>query len=464
LITLECSPARNQNDPSTCCIAYGKKAILGALRFLPIAVILAACASGPPTETVRILGERAEQLQPLAADEGADARSVVRNALLQDPAVREQASLIGASIDQIVIARSALMPSLGFGIVGGMGEAGAGPAGLELSGSQLILDFGGTQRAVEAADVNLQIQYLQFQSRVDASIADALRTYGEVAMLVELTRVREEQLAVMQELRGMITERTDIGASPMPDLLEVRNRIERAEFNVLNARLELAEMRDSLLRLSGRSRGGAIPDFPQSCAPPGGETDELQIARLELVKAELDLEEARRASLPRISLFPLGRVSVSGGGVSVGMNVGADAPLFQGGAIRARQNAARNRMQSVEAQVEAAARNIRLDDLRLRRQISSLTERQAMLGRQIELQRQTRDLYRSQYFELGTRQITDLLDAEETLFSRQVELVETSFERRLRSVECATRSKSLRNTLGLTAFQIHGYPLTTDGL
>ncbi|MBE0455286.1 MAG: TolC family protein [Roseovarius sp.] len=464
MIASECSPAQNQTAPPTSHAASGRKALVAALRFLPVAVILAACASGPPTENVRMLGERAEQLQPLTADEGTDARSVVRNALLQDPAVRERASLIGASIDQIVIARSALMPSLRFGIVGGAGAARAGPASLELSGSQLLLDFGGTQRAVEAADVNMQIQYLQFQSRVDEAITEVLRAFGEVAMLEELTRTREEQLAVMQELRGLIAERTESGASPLPDLLEVRNRIERAEFNVLNARLELAEMRDSLLRLSGRSRGGTIPDFPQGCTPPGGETDELQIARLEHVKAELDLEDARRARLPRISLFPLGRLSVSGGGVSVGMNVGADAPLFEGGAIRARQNAARNRLQSVEAQVETAERNIRLDDLRLRRQISSLTERQAMLRRQINLQRQTRDLYRGQYFELGTRQMTDLLDAEETLFSRQIELIEANFESRLRSVECAARSKSLRRTLGLTTFQIHDYPLTTDGL
>lgn len=429
---------------------------------LVLALALAGCASGPPSETVRRIGERSESLQPLTTG-GDGARSTVRSALLLDPQVREQASLTGASVDQIAVERAALLPSLSFGLVGGVGSAGAGDPDIELSGRQLLVDFGGTKRAVEAADVNLQIQYLRFQRAVDDSIATSLVTYRQIAMLDDMVAVKAAQLAAMRDLHRLIAERIEIGASSSPDLLETRNRIERAEYELLDARLELSEMRDKLLRLSGQDRGGTIPDFAQNCTPPGGETDALQIARLELVKARLNLEEAERARLPRISVNPIGRAGIGGGGVSTGLNASVETPLFEGGAIRARENAARNRRQSAEALVETEERNIRLDDLRLRRQIASLKEKQAMLARQIEILSETRDLYRSQYIDLGTRPITDLLDMEESLFGRQGELVEAKFDLQERLVECALRSKALRSDLGLTQFQLYGYPLTTDG-
>lgn len=440
-----------------------RRAICRQAAVLPLVLALAGCASGPPSETVRKIGERGESLQPLAPGDGKGARGAVRSALLLDPEVREQASLTGANVDQIAVERAALLPSLSFGLVGGVGTAGAGDPDLELSGKQLLVDFGGTKRAVEAADVNLQIQYLKFQRAVDESIATGLVTYRQVAMLEEMVSVKAAQLAAMQDLHKLIAERIDIGASSAPDLLETRNRLERAEFELLDAKLELSETRDKLLRLSGQSRGGTIPDFPQNCTPPGGETDGLRIARLELVKARLNLEEAERARFPRISLNPLGRAAVGGGGISTGLNVGVESPLFEGGAIKARENAARNRRQSAEALVETEERNIRLDDLRLRRQISSLKEKRAMLARQIEILTETRDLYRSQYIDLGIRPITDLLDMEESLFGRQVELVEAKFDLQERLVECAARSKALRRDLGLTQFQLYGYPLTTDG-
>lgn len=86
-----------------------------------------------------------------------------------------------------------------------------------------------------------------------------------------------------------------------------------------------------------------------------------------------------------------------------------------------------------------------------------------MLARQIKIVSETRDLYRSQYIELGTREITDVLDAEEDVFSRRAELNTVNFELQARLIECAARSKSLRKDLGLTQFHIYGYPLTVDG-
>lgn len=430
---------------------------------LGLFLLLGACGDRPMSETVTQIEGRSATLPPLTAGKGMDPRNTVRRGLLADPEVRERAGLISASIDQIAIERSALFPQLSLGVVGGVGNAGAGDAQLEVSGRQLLFDFGGTERAIEAADIDLQIEYQRFQSQVDTSITTVLLIYRQIAMLEEVVEVKTVQVGAMRNLHRTITERTEIGAQALPDLLEVNGRIERAEFELLDARLELTELRDRLQRLAQTSQGGVIPDFPPSCRAQAGTTDELIIARLERASAQLALEEAERAVYPGMSLNPLGLVSLGSGGVSTGMNINVETSLFEGGAIRARINQAQNRLRSAEAALETEERNMRLDDRRLDRQIASLREKQAMLARQIQLQAETRDLYRSQYIDLGSRQITDLLDAEETLYDRQIELIEVKFELQEYLVQCAERSGTLRGVLNLTQSQLYGFPLTTDG-
>lgn len=433
----------------------------GAL--LSACLVLAGCANGPASETAQEIHDRARAFQSLPPGTGNDPRSIVRSGLLLSPVVREQASRTDASVDEIEIQKAALLPSLSLGIVGGRGEAGAGDPDLRLSGKQVLVDFGGTKRGIAAADVNLQIQYIRFQEAVDTSIKESLVSYRTVAMLEEIVAVRAALLARMQELHKLIEDRIAIGASSAPDLLETRNRIQRAEFALLEVTLELSEARDRLERLTGNDRGGALPDFPEACSAPEGETDRQKVARLELVKARLGLEEAERARYPRISLNPIGRILLGGGGVASGVNISVDSLLVEGGAIRARQNAAANRQKSAEALVLAEERNNRLDEMRLKRQIATLKEKQGMLARQIDLLAQTRDLYRSQYMDLGVRAITDLLDIEENLSGRQADLVQARLDFQERQIQCAARSKILRDALGLSSFQIYGYPLTRDG-
>ncbi|MBU2982000.1 TolC family protein [Lentibacter algarum] len=425
--------------------------------------IMGGCASGPPSETVSRIADRGATLQQLTPGPGGTAPSVTRSAILMDSEVREQASLTEVSVDQIAIERAALFPSVSFGLTGGEGSASVGDSTLELSGNQTILDFGGTRRAIEAADIQLQIQYMTFQSSVDNAIVSSLLTYRRIQALEDGLAIQRAKLSALRSLQDLIDVRLEIGATGSSDALETRNRVERAEFDVLDAELELSEERDRLFRLTGQRQGGFIPNFPEICSPAGGETDDLKIAQLKVIEARLSLEEAERARFPRISLNPLGRVTAGSNGVTTGMNVSVSAPILEGGAVEARENAARNRYAGAEAAVETEERNAILDATSLQRDLSVLREKQVMLQRQIGLLEETRELYRSQYINLGTRVITDLLDMEESVYDRQAELNEVKYDLQKSLVQCAARSDTLRQHLGITAFQIYGYPLTSDG-
>ena len=426
---------------------------------LSAALLLAACGEYAESPTLARMSALTDSLPALSAGEGDDLANILRRGLLADPQIRERAGLISASVDQIAIERAALFPQLSLGVVGGVGDAGAGDGRVELSGEQLVFDFGGTDRAIAASDIELQAQYQRFQSQIDDTVVRILTTYRKIAMMEEVVAEKIAQLAAMRELYDNINSRITIGAQSRPDLLEVNGRLERAEFELLDARLELSELRDELARLAGTDRGGPIPEFPGTCRPPQGVSGDLLLAQLEHAAAALALEEAEKAVYPGITLNPIGQLDLGTGDVTTGINLGLSTSIFNGGALSARVNQARNRLASAEAALQQAERDQQLAARRLERQTASSREKQAMLQRQIALQRETVDLYRSQYIDLGTRQITDLLDAQETLYDRRVELVQTRFDMQEHLVACAALSGTLRPTVGLTNAQLHGYPL-----
>lgn len=257
------------------------------------------------------------------------------------------------------------------------------------------------------------------------------------------------------------TERTNIGAASSSDLLETRKRTQAAEFSVHDAELMLGEARDRLARLSGQSKGGKIPAIETGTCAPAGEADELRIARLKLAKADITLTRANKARLPRAYLEPLVRRSSDAQGLSIGMNAGVSSDLLQGGALSARANAARNNRDSTNAGITSARRNVDLDVGKLRREIAAAGRKTDMLKRQISLLEQTRDLYRSQYFDLGTRQISDLLDNEEEFYNRKAELIELDSELTVNKLDCATRAHSLRKVVKIEGTSLYGYPLST---
>lgn len=424
--------------------------------------IVAGCSLPEPDGTELALAEQAAGLTALTPAKGNSPAAVSRNALLLSPTVREAASRIAASADEVRIQRAVIFPSLGLSVSGGFGSARDDDARVDLKGRQLILDFGRTKRAVTAADLDLQINYVSFQQEVDTAIFDVLEAYDTVRQHVLVLEVRRKQLGAMRQLQRMVSDRHAIGAAPSSDVLETRKRLQAAEFLVHDTELLLAEERDRLTRLSGQPRGGRLPALKIGNCGSEQSLDELRKARLELAKAELDLESAEKAREPRAYIEPLARHSVGTGGVKVGVNVGLDSDLLQGGALTARANAARNNRVGAEAAVSEAQRDIQLDVGKLQREIAAASRKTDLLNRQISLLIETRSLYRSQYFDLGTREISELLDNEEEFYNRKAELIELASELSANRLECAIREQSLRSAVGVEKTSLYGYPLNTS--
>lgn len=426
--------------------------------------LLASCMGLPEADgTEAAINSKVAGMPVLTAGSGSDAPSVARNSLMLSPSVREAASAVAADADTVRVNRAALFPSLGISLGGGRGDASTGDATVTLQGQQLLADFGNTRRAVTIADFELQISYLEFQKAVDDALVKALEAYDAVAMHQALLGVRRKQLAAMREIVELVGERVESGAASSPDVLESRKRLLAAEFEVHDAELALAEARDRLLRLTGQSAGGQVPAPRGTCAAPA-DTDDKRIAALRLGQSQLNLERAERARLPRLVVSPLAKRQVGDGGVDLGVNVGVESDLLQGGALTARANAARNSRASAEAGVEAAELDADLLARELGRDITAGTRKIEMLGRQIDLLAETRELYRSQYFDLGTRQLTDLLDNEDEYYNSQAERITLRSSVLSSRLRCAAISRTLRDGLELKGNSLYGYPLDPDAL
>lgn len=424
--------------------------------------LLAGCAALPePDGTEAAIIARAETLSPLTPTDATDMKGVAHNGLVSNPSVQEAASLVSASADEVRVQRAKLFPSLSLSAGAGQGDASRGDPLVELTGGQLLYDGGNSQRVIKIADYDLQIDYIAFQQAVDDAVLEVLKAYDEARMLDELLTVYEKQFAALSELETLVEARTDNGAVARTDILEARKSVQSAAFLVSDTRLALAEARDRLVLLGGPPEGGRVTVAPESCDAQG-ETDDMRLAQLKLARAEMALEKAMGDLTPRVSLEPVLRGELGTNALPVGVNLNIQSDFLQGGALTARANAARKSFGAAKARLDAVLLEERINERGLSRSISANEEKSLMLKQQIQLLADTRELFRSQYFNMGTRRLSELLDNEEEYYSRQAELVQLRSELVADRLDCAVRSRELRRLLDLESHQIYGFPLSTD--
>jgi len=426
-------------------------------------VLLTGCGGLPdPDGFEAAVIENAATLAALTPATGDDAKSLSRNGLLLSPSVREAASRVSASAEEVRVQRAALFPGLSLAGISGIISSGGGAShAVELSGTQLLFDGGNSRRAVQVADFNLQISYIAFQKAVDEAVVELLNAYDEVQTQSELVGIYRRQHHAMRELETLVAARTESGAVSSSDLLEARKRLHSAAFLVNDAELALAEAQDRLMLLSGQTKGGRHQLGAKSCKALG-ETDDLRTAHLELGRAQIALERAEKAVSPLLLLKPVLGGEIGLNKLPLGVNIDVRSDLLQGGALTARANVARSNLATAEARLGVVRLEDHVAENALVRSLTAGDQKSAMLQRQIDLLSQTRELYRSQYADMGTRRISELLDNEEEYYSRQAELIELRSQLAGHRLDCAVRSRVLRRELGLEGYSLYGFPLAVD--
>lgn len=408
---------------------------------------------------------------PASAGAALGLEDAVRRAVGWHPSIDEAMARLMQQAEAINIARSGAFPSVSGGLSLGTDDAIGGSSlepQLNLSATQTLFDFGKLSSSVAAATAGTNVSRAQVLLAADKVILDTAYAVIEVQRFEALRETALAHLSGVQDIATLVRQRTDTGASARSDTVEADLRIQAAEATVLQVEADLARWKSRLAYLTGADGPvGAQPGVPQWLAgtctaePVWANIPALMQAEAQGAQAKAQLDFARAEALPTLSLDVGTGLDLSHIDDSPEVRIGLDlsGKLFDGGAGGARSNAADYAMRAANSAAEAARTEVALAlaDARnrtagLQRLIGSMRERDALL---IE----TRDLYRRQYFDLGTRTLLDVLNAERDLHQGRLEMINAEHDIRKLRLDCMYNSGTARQAFGLSGQTIRGVPL-----
>ncbi|WP_229422908.1 TolC family outer membrane protein [Telluria aromaticivorans] len=305
-------------------------------------------------------------------------------------------------------------------------------------------------RAAHAGREQLREQSVLAQVRFDAARQDlALRVakdYFGVLVAEEAVRVAEAELAAVRRQRDRAQARFDVGQGNITDVREAQARMDAVTTKQVAIQATLDLRREEFRETTGAAPAGLAPlaakvqprpPEPAALGPwhARGESrstlvlakqSEMEIARSEMGKHHLgsrptlDLVASYGGKYQSGGLSPL--VAPDGdrtGSIGLMLNV----PLYAGGAINSRQREAAARLGQAEQELAAARREVRLKVqegyLAVTTGVSRVAaQEQALVSARSALEATTRGR------DVGTRTELDVLDAQQRLYSAELDLVQ----------------------------------------
>ena len=388
--------------------------------------------------------------------------SAVRRVVSWHPSIQEAAGRIRQQNELIADARSGYRPSVGGGLdlAAQKGDRGDWAPKFNATASQMIYDFGKVSGRVEAESAIYDVRRAEFLATVDDMIRETVLASVEVMRSARLAAVAKDQVNDVSAIARLVTARTDQGASTRSDKLQAQARIQAAQSTALEINAEKQRWEGSLNSLLGQMTGVKLrPSFPsalaKACAGPEPVWETVPTvvaAKSRKREADARVKLARADMLPTIALEGTTRMKTWGDGDSdymIGVTVKGD--LYNGGSFRARQNAARYGAQASDAAIATGRFDAQRSWIQSASQISSLSTLLKSLGSRQTMMRETRDLYQTQFIDLGTRTLLDVLNADQELHAARFDEINTRFDLYKLNVECAYAAGKLREAFGFSS-------------
>lgn len=331
----------------------------------------------------------------------------------------------------------------------------------QLTLSQMLFDGFATQSEVERQQARIDSAAHRVEEAAEFIALNAIEAHLDILRNQEIVRLNEANIAQHERILAQVRDLEATGRGDIGDVRQTESRLARAFDTLAIARGSLADAIARYQRVVDM-RPGDLQDAeaPVAVLPPSAE-DAANLASVNsptvrIAAADTDVAGAEiRAS--RAGFFPRFDLEL---GTSANRNIdGAqgrdnDATgllvmrynLYRGGADMAlereafhRANEARASLHNTRrlAEEEARVSYNRLETARAR--LDALTNKELA-------QRQTRDIYAEQ-FEIGQRELLDLLDAENELFLNRVELVTAVYTERFAAYRVLAVVGDLLNTL-----------------
>ncbi len=390
-----------------------------------------------------------------------DLFTVLELAMRNDPALRQAEAQFRARQTQVPISRAALLPSMN--LAGSTTRQTAGPSspirdaagnivveehsfrpgenshrwGLNLT--QSVLNMASWYTWQSARDANKALE-MNFAAQEQDLIIRVSAAYFNILRAIEsLETSRQEEEAAQRQLE-QTRQREEVGLIAITEVYESQAAYDLSRNNTILGEDTLASRYEALQAITGQTHPNLYvlrEDFPIVSAEGDVEswTEEaldnnlqLQAARFN-VDAQRDVVRARRSDhLPVISLQGSYNHNVTGGSTSAegfqrtsgaldstALSLSISVPIFSGGAISSRRQAAEFDLLANQENVNLTRRQVTQDVRNSFRRVNTDALVVAQRQQAITSAQSALDAIEVGY-EVGTRNIVDVLQARQQLF------------------------------------------------
>lgn len=400
-------------------------------------------------------------------------REAVRAAVDWHPSIASAAAEWARAQSGVDGARSGYWPTVQLGMSTGREGDQKRAATAVLSASQMVYDFGKVRGNVRQAEATSERQRLDLLRQVDDVVQQTALALVEARRYQALVGVTDAQLEALGRVQKITDLRAQAGASTRSDPLQARARVDAVRATRVQLQAQRQQWLAQLRHLTGLATLDAVADGPADLDLPleaPAEVDTTRIPAIRLAQADRDVAEsqlalARAQAYPTLSLDAalnsrLGSVAAGAARTNNSVFLKVNSTLYQGGALAAQVGAAIKALEAAQSRIDVARTTQVLTQQSVSERLLGLQQARPTLEQRQKSIEETRALYREQYLSLGTRNVLDLLNAEQEIAQASTDRINNDYDTWRSRIELAHALGRLRAAFGLDPVTVQGLELT----
>ncbi|WP_239497209.1 TolC family outer membrane protein [Franconibacter helveticus] len=406
-----------------------------------------------------------EQLQAQLSIKEAILRAFARN-----PKIAQAAAQIRVGKANLEEVESAWFPQIS--LQGNVGRShrtdSAGSLNSNAAGGvnlkQLIYDFGKTGGSIDEQENLTEAYRYGLYDTLNQVGMQTLQAYLQVKRYQALAQAAQRNLDSLNSVLDMANLRAEAGLSTQSDVLQAQTRIAGMNASLEQYRAQTRSAQAALSVLTGVVSDN-LPDLPEDLmrqkislkSLPYEQNNAVRAAQAKQLAAEQRIRQAQAQHWPTVSV-QAGRTRYqndNGDYWDDEVQLVLDAPIYQGGAVSARVDAAEGDRASARADVEASKLDINQRAATAWADLTGAQQRQRAGELQLSSAGRARGVYRDEY-RLSKRSLNDLLSIEQDVFQADTSAITARYDAWDAAVRYAGAVDNLLDMLGIERTRMTG--------
>ena len=342
----------------------------------------------------------------------------------------------------------------------------------QVSATQMLYDFGKVSSSVDQAEAASAAARARVLLAVDQVARETALAFIEVQRYNALEKIAEAQYKSVSALSDLVRERHRKGAGSLSDETQAQSRAESAQATLVEIQAQLQRWQSNLLYLTSMTSLADLKEtipakFEGACSvgqPDWQLLPEALVAQAEREEALAALDEANAQTLPTLSLEGTAARALNAETYDNRQNdvtamVNFSMPFYQGGALQAQKRAAANALSAAEEAINHIRLTASQNLAETLSQALGYEQRSGLLAERVESIELTRDLYKEQYLELGTRTLVDLLNAEQEYHQANITRANNHYDLERMRMDCSYYAGQMREAFSLNGSVVAGVEL-----